>query len=483
MPAPSVPPTYDAVVVGSGPNGLSAAITLAEAGRSVLVLEAAATAGGGLRTEELTLPGFRHDTFSAVHPAAAASPVFARLPLARHGLRWVHPRWCMAQVLPDGTAAVLARDPRETAASLNRLHDGDGDRWLAFVAPYLRRPGALRRLFLSGFPPLRGPAELLLRSGPRPLLELARVLLLPAETLAGELFGGHGARAWLHGSAKHGDVPLDAPGSAIVAVQLHLLGHASGWPSPEGGAGRLAEALVAVLREAGGEVRCGARVERVIVERGRTAGVLVGGEQVPARLVIGDVTPRGLLGLCRELPERYAEALRRYRYGPPTLKVDWALERPIPWSAAEAREAGTVHVGGDPFVLCGQQSIADPTRAPAGRHTGWAYTHAALDADAIEAEIEHHAPGFRDRILARHVLAPTDLEARDENLVGGDVGAGSYALDQLLLRPLPSLAPYRTPVRGLFIGSAAAYPGAGVHGVPGHAAARLGLALHPRGGR
>ena len=469
----------DAIVIGSGPNGLSAAIALAQAGRSVVVLEAAARLGGAVATEELTLPGFRHDTFSAVYPAAAASPVFARLPLERHGLEWVHPRFCMVHPQPDGSAAVLSRDLGETAGTLDRLHPGDGERWAAFAQPYLRRIGALQRTLLAGFPPLRGPAELLLRAGPRATLELARVVLMPAHALGQELFRSEAARAWLHGSALHGDVPPAASGSAIAAVHLHLLGHAYGWPSPKGGAGRLAGALAGVLAELGGAVRCGQPVVRVVVERGRAAGVeLEGGERVSARIVIADVTPHGLLRLA-DLPDRYAGALRRYRYGPPTLKLDWALDGPIPWTAAEARAAGTVHVGDEgAFAICGQQSLADPSRAPAGKHTAWAYVHdPAIGAAGVEARIERLAPGFRDRILARHVLTPADLEARNANLVGGDVGGGSYALDQLIFRPVPTLTPYRTPIRGLYLGSAAAFPGGAVHGVPGYAAARFALAL------
>jgi phytoene dehydrogenase-like protein len=490
--------SHDAVVVGAGPNGLAAAITLAQAGRSVLVLERAERPGGAVVTGELTLPGFSHDIFSAVHPAAAASPVFARLPLERHGLRWVHPRWCMAHPLPDGRAALLARDVAESAASLDALHPGDGERWAAFATPYLRRFGAVRRTMLSGFPPLRGPAELLLRLGLRQTLDFARLLLLPAESLAHELFRAGGARAWLYGSALHGDVPPAGSGSAIAAAYLNLLGHAVGWPSPEGGSGRLTAALAGVLGELGGELRCGAPVERVIVEGRRATGVeLAGGERAGARIVVADVSPRGLLALAgADLGERYAAALRRYRYGPATLKVDWALDGPIPWTAPEARGAGTVHVGGDeedvvhasaerPFMLCGQQSVFDPTRAPAGKHTAWAYTHGPQDADweserrveAVEAQIERFAPGFRDLILARHVLRPGDMEARNPNLIGGDVGGGSYTLDQVVFRPLPSLAPYRTPVRGLFLGSSATFPGGAVHGVPGHAAARLAVTL------
>jgi phytoene dehydrogenase-like protein len=328
---------------------------------------------------------------------------------------------------------------------------------------------------------------------------------MPAHSLAGDLFGGGGARAWLYGAAMHGDVPPHGAGSAIAAAYLNLLGHAVGWPSPEGGAGRLAGALVGCLRESGGEVRTRAPVREVTVERGRVTGVaLEGGERLAARAVVADVTPHGLLALAGPaLGGRYADGLRRYRYGPGTLKVDWALSGPIPWSAPECRAAGTVHVGGDehevlravapagdglaerPFLLCGQQSVADPTRAPAGQHTAWAYTHGPHGADwegdrdrhveRVEAQVERFAPGFRERILARHVLTPGDLQRRNRNLVLGDVGAGSYTLDQVVFRPVPSLMPYRTPVRGLYLGSAATFPGGAVHGVPGYAAARQAL--------
>ena len=495
----------DALVIGSGPNGLAAAITLAGAGRSVLVLEAAEHPGGAVATEELTLPGFRHDTFSSVYPAGAASPVFGRMPLQRHGLRWIEPEACYAHPLPDGGAAALYRDLDRTADSLDAVHPGDGERWRDFAAPFVRSFDALRRTMLGGFPPIRGATRLAAGLGPRRMLDFTRLLLMPAQALGHELFEGDGTRAWLYGSAMHSDVPPVGGGSAIAAAYLNLLGHGVGWPSPEGGAGRLTDALVSHLRELGGELRTGAPVGAIVAERGRVAGVrLAAGEGLSAPVVIADVMPGALAELAGDgLPARYAGALRRFRHGPATLKVDWALDGPIPWSAAAAREAGTVHVGGPadevlettssasglperPFMLLGQQSLADPSRAPAGKHTAWAYTHGPQDADwegerdrhveRMEAQVERFAPGFRDLILARHVLGPADLQARNANLVGGDVGGGSYTLDQVIFRPLPSLAPYRTPLTGLYLGSAAAFPGGAVHGVPGHAAARLALA-------
>jgi phytoene dehydrogenase-like protein len=496
----------DAVVVGSGPNGLAAAIRIAEAGRAVLVVEAADEPGGAVRTEELTLPGFRHDTFSAVYPAGAASPVFARMPLADHGLEWVHPAACAAYPLPGGGAAVLYRDLGATAASLNDLSRGDGDRWEAFAAPLLDAFDAIRATMLSGFPPVHGPLRLLADAGPVQALQFARLLPTSAVGLGRRLFQSGGARAWLYGAAMHGDAPVLKPGSAIAGAYLNLLGHAVGWPSPRGGAGRLTDALVGYLRRLGGEVRTGTPVERIMSIGGRTTGVEFGsGERVAAPLVIADVMPHELVRLAGEgLAGWYRSALKRYVYGLATLKLDWALDAPIPWVDEEVRAAGTVHLGGSesellsaiaqsaerlpdaPALLLGQQSLADPTRVPHGCHTAWAYTHgpprgvdwtAERDrhVERIEAQVERFAPGFRDRILARHVLGPDDLQARNRNLVNGDVGGGSYRLRQVIFRPLPKLSPYRTPLAGLYLGSAATFPGGAVHGVPGDAAARAAL--------
>jgi phytoene dehydrogenase-like protein len=496
---------FDAIVVGSGPNGLAAAIALAEAGRSVLVLEARPVAGGAVATEELTLPGFLHDTFSSVYPAAAASPVFARMPLERYGLRWVHPPVAMAHPLPDGSAAALYRDVAQTAASLEQLAPGDGQRWQSFISPYVRHEATIRGALLSSFPPVNAGMRVLAALKLSGTLELARLLLLPATALAKEVFRSSGAAAWLYGSALHSDVALDDAGSAIAAFYLQFLGHAVGWPSPEGGAGNLAGALAGYLRALGGQICTDVPVERILVRRRRVVGVVARGETFHAGIVIGNLTPRGLLRLTGDaLPTAYRLCLQRYRYGAPSLKLDWALDAPIPWQATAARHAGTVHVGGSaaelqaalaqqragllpehPFMLLGQQSLADPTRAPAGKHTAWAYMHPppGIDWDAeqeryveqMEAHIERYAPGFRQHILARHVLTPPEMERRNRSLINGDVGAGSYSLDQLIFRPLPALSPYRTPVRGLYLASAATFPGAAVHGVAGAAAARLAL--------
>ena len=497
---------YDAVVIGAGPNGLTAAVTLARAGRSVLCVEAAPTLGGAASTEELTLPGFRHDVFSAVHPAGIASPVFAELELERHGLRWIQPGLDMVHPLPDGRAATLSRSLAYTVGTLDALDVGDGRRWEEFIAPYVRHYEALEGTMLAGFPPLRGAARIAASFGVQGSLEFVRLMLLSATALGGELFRGDGA-AWLYGSSLHMDAPLDGAGSAIAGVWLNLLGHVVGWPSPEGGAGQITAALASCLHARGGATRTSAPAERVLAERRRVTGVqLAGGERIACRTVVATTTPHDLVALAGDaLGDAYTRRALRFRYGPPTVKVDWALDAPIPWDNEDARRAGTVHVGGteaqlrtalmavaagklpeQPFLLAGQQSLADPTRAPAGKHTAWAYTHTprGVDwtrerdpfADTIERQIEGYAPGFRERVLARHVMAPRELEARNPSLPCGDVGHGSYGLDQLVFRPVPSLAPYATPVRGLFIGSAAAFPGGSVTGVPGRAAARAALA-------
>ena len=509
-PAPSTPAPerVDAVVVGAGPNGLAAAIRLARAGRDVVVLEAADHAGGAVTTAELTLPGFRHDVFSSVYPAGAASPVFEQMPLADHGLEWVHPEIPMAHPLPDGSAAALHRDLEATVAQLEGSCPGDGVRWRSFCQPYLDHIGAVRRTMLGGFPPIGGGLRLLAGFGVQGVLEFARLLLLPASVLADELFEGEVGKALLYGSVLHGDVPPTDAGSGIAGFYLNLLGHAVGWPSPRGGADGLTNALVSYLGSLGGRVRTGARVARVVSRGGRVAGVVVAdGTRYRTDLVVADVTPRGLLRLTGDdLPPPYRRRMADFRYGPLTVKVDWALDAPIPWTAPEARRAGTVHVGGaasavtettgavragripeEPFLLSGQQTIADPTRAPAGRHTAWAYTRVprghdwsvetARHADRMQAQIERFAPGFGRSVLARHVMGPAGLERRDTNLVGGDVGGGTYALDQLVFRPVASLTPYRTPIRGLYIGSASAFPGGAVHGAPGWAAAGQALAF------
>lgn len=489
----------DAVVIGAGPNGLAAAIRLAEAGRQVLILEAADAPGGAVRTEELTLPGFQHDTFSSVYPAAAASPVFGRMPLAEHGLEWVHPEAAYAHPLPGGDARLLYRDLQRTVENLGV----DGPAWERFATPFLDNFEAVRATMLSGFPPIGGPLKLLTQAGPLRTLDFTRLLPGKATGLGARLFQDQGSRAWLYGAAMHGDTPPDGTGSAIAAFYLNLVGHAVGWPSPKGGAERLTDALVGYFKSLGGELRVNARVRKVTSAGGRVTGVETADEHFPASLVVADVMPSALTRMA-ELPGWYRVALNRYVQGASTVKVDWALDGPIPWENPDVHGAGTVHVAGTeaefmksvkqahdgiadlPFLLLGQQSIADPTRAPEGKHTAWAYTHGPQEGvaweqvtpevvDRMEAQVERFAPGFRDRILARHILSPGGLEARNANLVGGDVGGGSYRISQLVFRPLPKLTPYATPLKGLYIGSAATFPGGAVHGVPGDAAARAAL--------
>jgi len=497
----------DALVIGSGPNGLAAAIRLARAGRDVVVLEAQPQLGGAVISQELTQPGFVADTFSAVYPAAAASPVFARMPLADHGLDWVHPEVAMAHPMPDGRAGALYRELDRTVANLDDLHPGDGRAWERFAAPYLDNFEALRATVLGGFPPVVGGARLVAAMGLQGTLEFARLLLTSADQLADDLFEGAHARAWLFGSVLHGDIPAEESGSAIAGGYLQLLGHAAGWPSPRGGAGALTGALASYLGSLGGSVQVGQRVQRIVVARGRVAGVVTeDGERFRAPTVIATTSPHALLRLVGDaMPADYVRRLQRFRYGPRTVKVDWALDGPTPWTAPEARQAGTVHVGGEadavtaqttavrrgeiperPFLLFGQQSIADPSRAPAGKHTAWAYTRvpgAVAGPDAVMAhvermtdQIERFAPGFRDLVLSRHVQGPDTLQAQNANLVGGDVGGGTYRLDQTVFRPLPSLVPYATPIDGLWIGSSSAFPGGAVHGVPGWTAASYALA-------
>jgi phytoene dehydrogenase-like protein len=468
--------TPDAVVVGSGPNGLAAAVTLAEAGLSVLVRERSDAVGGSARTSPLTLPGFLHDRCSAIHPLAAGSPLFRRLDLGAHGLRWVEPPAAAAHPFDDGTAALLLRSTADTGELLG----ADGRRWRALFEPLARHFDALMDEVLGA--PLHVPR--------RPLL-LARFgasALLPARALAERRFAGPRARALFAGLAAHAALPLERPPGAAFGLVLGAAAHAVGWPFPLGGAQRIADALAALLRRGGGEIETGAEV-----------GAL--GELPPARLVLLDLTPRQVLRVAGgRLPERYGRALARFRYGPGAFKVDYALSAPIPWRAPSCARAGTVHLGGSleeiaaaeravaagempsrPFVLLAQHTLFDPSRAPAGRHAAWAYCHVPHgfggDATAaLEAQIERFAPGFRELVLARAARGPADLERENPNLVGGDVGGGANTLRQTVFRPVPRLVPWSTPVPGLFLCSASTPPGGGVHGMCGWHAARAALA-------
>jgi phytoene dehydrogenase-like protein len=462
--------SYDAVVVGSGPNGLAAAIALARAGRSVLVLEGAKTVGGGLRSEALTLPGFVHDVCSAIHPLGAGSPFFRSLPLANHGLEWIQPDIPLAHPLDDGTAAVLERSLETTAAGL----ETDGAAWRSLLRPIVR---GWERLATEILAPLHIPRH------PFALAGFGLTAMRSARGLGEARFQGERARALFAGLAAHSVLPLERPATAAIGLVLGALGHVVGWPAPRGGSQRLADALASFLRSLGGEIVTDAWVESL--------------EQIPpARAVLLDVTPRQLLRIAgSRLPGRYRRALERYRYGPGVFKLDLALSGPVPWRAAACRRAGTVHVGGTlaeiaegeaavwrgqhperPYVLVAQQSLFDSTRAPEGCHTLWAYCHvphaSTVDMAArIEAQIERFAPGFRDLVLGRSAIRPAELEARNPNCVGGDIGGGVQDLGQLFRRPVWSFTPYRTPLAGLYICSSSTPPGGGVHGMCGSQAA------------
>jgi phytoene dehydrogenase-like protein len=464
----------DAIVVGSGPNGLAAAIVLARAGVSVRVLEAAATVGGGARSAELTLPGFVHDVCSAIHPLGVSSPFFRTLPLAEHGVEWIEPPAALAHPFDDGSAALLERSPEVVVRGIGE----DEARWRRLFAPLVRDAEPLLEDILA---PLHVPAH------PIALARFGARAAPPATTLARLSFRGEKARGLFAGLAAHSMLRLDRPPTAAFGLVLGLLGHSVGWPFPRGGSQRLSDALASYLRALGGEIETGRRVES-LAELGDTRAVFL------------DVTPRGLLALAADrLPDRYRRGLERYRYGPGVFKLDWALDGPIPWRAEECARAATVHLGGTlaeiaaseaapghgevverPFVLLAQQSLFDPTRAPAGHHTAWAYCHvpngSTVDMTArIEAQVERFAPGFRERILARSALGPAEIERYNANYVGGDINAGAATLSQLFTRPVARVSPYTTPLPGVFLCSASTPPGGGVHGMCGFHAARAGL--------
>ncbi|MBX6364886.1 MAG: NAD(P)/FAD-dependent oxidoreductase [Gemmatimonadetes bacterium] len=467
--------SFDAVIVGAGPNGLSAAVVLAEAGLSVLVLEAEARPGGGLATAEVTLPGFHHDLCSSVHPFLAMCSALHGLPIADVDVRWVRPEIAVAHPLDGGRAAALRGSPRETALGLGR----DGAAWERLLGPFVERIGALAPELLA---PLHWPAHPVLAG------RFAAKALRSAAALARAAFRDAPARALFAGCAAHAVSPLDAAPTAAFGLLLAASAHVSGWPVAEGGSARIADALAARIAALGGAIRCGAPVRSLA-------------ELPPARAVLFDLTPRQLLAIAGDrIAPRVRRAFRRFRYGPGIFKLDWALDGPIPWSAPECRRAGTVHVGGTleeivaaerapwegrradrPFGLLTQPSVCDPTRAPAGKHVAWAYCHIPNGAtwdmtDVIERQVERFAPGFRDRILARRAWSPADLERHDANLVGGDVAGGAMTLRQVLFRPRPSLHPYRAGAPGLYIGSASTPPGGGAHGICGYHAARAILA-------
>ena len=454
-----------ALVIGSGPNGLTAAILLARAGIRVTVHEAAEQIGGGARSAELTLPGFVHDICSTIHPLAMASPCFEQFPLAGFGLDWVHPGAPLAHPLDDGTAAVWERSIDDTARGLG----ADGEAWRRLMEPLAEAWPDLRLAVLAPmippWPVLRHPIR---------MAQFGLQALRSARELTETLFQTEPARALFAGVAAHGVLPMEAPGSAAAAMMLGLAAHTVGWPMACGGAQSIADALAGYLRSLGGEIVTGSRITAL----------------PDSGLVMCDVTPRQFLALAADrLPPLYRRSLRRYRYGPGAFKIDWALDGEIPWTARECARAGTVHLGGTmpeiarwertfegpPFILLTQPTLFDPSRAPAGYHVAWAYCHvpngSTRDMTAeIEQQVERFAPGFRRRIVARHVMPPRALEAHNPNLVGGDFMGGALDLRQLFLRP--NWRMYRTPLKGVYLCSASTPPGGGVHGMCGYNAVK-----------
>jgi phytoene dehydrogenase-like protein len=464
--------SYDVVAVGSGPNGLSAAILAARAGLSTIVFEAKETPGGGARSAELTLPGFRHDVCSAVHPMARASPWFRELPLEKFGLEWITPPAAAAHPLDGADAALLANDLERTVQGLGN----DGRPYARWIGPLVERWSALEPDLLK---PIGLPAH------PLVYARFGTKALLPATILAKLAFTSVKARALFAGNAAHSILPLSHFASSAIGLVLPAVAHVYGWPIPRGGAQAITDALAGYLRSIGGEIVTGCPVE-------------THGQLPAARAVLFDTSPQMMARILGDrLPRSYSRQLERYRYGPGAFKIDWALSEPIPWKARDCTSAATVHVGGTleeialseaapwqerqaekPFVLVTQPSLFDPSRAPAGKHTAWGYCHVPNGSDVdmtdrIESQIERFAPGFRDIILARGVRPPSVLERDNANLVGGDVAGGSNAFLNTLWRP--TRRQYGTPVRGLYLCSAATPPGGGVHGMCGYHAAALAI--------
>jgi phytoene dehydrogenase-like protein len=518
----------DAVVIGSGPNGLTAANVLADAGWSVLVLEAQPTPGGAVRSAELVEPGFLSDMFSAFYPLGVVSPVLDSLNLEDFGLEWAHSPLVVANPGRDGRCAYVSRDLDETAASLDAYAPGDGDAWRRLVTLFRQVQEPLIDALLGPFPPVGAGARIAARLGPSDLLRFARFAVLPVRRMADEEFRGVGGGLLLGGNALHSDLGPESPISGFMGWLLCMLGQTVGFPAPVGGAGALTTALVRRLEARGGTLTCEAAVEEILVTDGRVRGVRLanGGEVLVRRAVLADVAAPSLYldMLARdEVPGRVLHDIRRFQFDNGTVKVDWTLNGQIPWTAAATAGAGTVHLArdmdhltdvagqlskrlipSDPYLILGQMTTTDPTRSPEGTETVWAYSHvpqavagdagaddltgswdereSALYAHRMEDQIEQLAPGFRDRIRARHIMSPRTLEDENGNLISGALGGGTTQLhQQLVFRPIPGLAGPRTFVRGLYLASSSTHPGGGVHGANGgnaaHSALQDGTAL------
>lgn len=505
--------SVDAVVVGSGPNGLVAAALLARAGWSVTVLERSSVAGGAVRSEELTVPGYVHDPFSAFYGVLHASPVFTELGLD-HRVAWARHEVSVAAMTGPGRAALCHLDPERTAAGLAALEPGDGPAWLELYRWWLRVGKRLFDAAIAPLPSVRPALQAVRATGLRGIFEAVKTQLEPAEALARERFGSDEAGALLASGCSHSDVSVESPGSSLMTVVLAMVSQELGMPVPVGGAGRLADALVGVVEESGGSVLTRREVRRVVIRRGRAVGVeTTEGDGVEARrAVLADVGATRLLGdLVGEehLLGPYARGLRRFRYGTGIFKVDLALDRAAPWSAEGLDACGVVHLTGDlntmarsayesrrgllptePLLVVGQQSVADPSRAPSGGHTLWVETHVPTRPteggwaevgprflERVLGRLERHAPGLGEAVVGSAVRTPPQLEADNPNLVGGDLGGGSNAIDQqLVFRPVPGWFRYATPVRGLYLCSASAHPGGGVHGMVGRNCARRVIA-------
>ena len=513
----------DAVVIGAGPNGLIAANQLADRGWKVVVCEEQPEPGGAVRSGEVTEPGFVHDLYSAFYPLTLASRHIAPLEIERYGVNWLSAQGVVAHPHPDGRCALLSMDLEETCASLDEFAPGDGDAWRRLFDLWRRAGPHLVGSLLTPLPPIRPAAGMLSALGPRGLADFARFSMLPARRMAEESFQGEGAAWLIAGNALHADLTPDSAGGGMFGWLLCGLGQQHGYPVAEGGAGEITRALVQRLRDRGGEVLCDTPIERIEVrgKRARTALAADGRRFEARRAIFADCgAPALFLKMlpAEVVPERIRDAVgRRYQYDNSTFKVNWALREPIPWSAEQARRAGTVHVaegmGGltqatvhlaerkipaRPFLVLGQYSMADPSRSPEGTETAWAYTHLPQNpledaagelrgdwddpdeadrfADRMEEEVERLAPGFRQRIIKRHIQTPLDLERQNRNLVGGAINGGTAQLyQQAIFRPFPGLGRPTTPVRGLYLASSSAHPGGGLHGGPGGNAARTAL--------